>query len=82
MYYRNARHLQIGDRVEFCDSNVHANGVVIEDLGPDYVKVQWLDCRIATTHRRHALAFQSVTRPADWASLVLGTAAQQPQTAA
>jgi hypothetical protein len=62
MYYRNARHLKIGDRVEFCDSNVHANGVVIEDLGPDYVKVHWLDCRLATAHRRHALGFQSSMR--------------------
>jgi hypothetical protein len=62
MYYRNARHLQIGDRVEFSDSNVRANGVVIEDLGPDYVRVQWSDCRLATTHRRHALGFQSATR--------------------
>jgi hypothetical protein len=61
MYYRNARHLQIGDRVEFCDSNVHANGVVVEDLGPDYVRVQWFDCRLATTHRRHALGFLSAT---------------------
>jgi hypothetical protein len=33
MYYRKARHLQIGDRVEFSDSNVRANGIVIEDLG-------------------------------------------------
>jgi hypothetical protein len=83
MYYRNARYLQIGDRVEFCDTNVHANGVVIEDLGPDYVKVQWLDCRLATTHRRHALGFQSAARPSEWASPVLGTATpQQPQTAA
>ena len=62
MYYRNVRHLQIGDRVEFSNSNVRANGVVIEDLGPDYVKVHWLDCRLATTHRRHALGIQSSTR--------------------
>ncbi len=62
MYYHNARHLQIGDRVEFSNSDVRANGVVIEDMGPDYVKVQWLDCRLATTHRRHALGFQSSTR--------------------
>jgi hypothetical protein len=61
MYCRNVRHLQIGDRVEFSDSNVRANGVVIEDLGPDYVKVQWLDCRLATTHRRHSLGFQNAT---------------------
>jgi hypothetical protein len=83
MYHRNARHLQIGDRVGFCDSNVRANGVVIEDLGPDYVKVQWLDCRLATTHRRHALEFQRVTALGEWASLVLGIASpKQPQTAA
>lgn len=83
MYYRNARHLQVGDRVDFCDSNVHANGVVIEDLGPDYVKVQWLDCRLATTHRRHALGFQSASRLSEWAALVLGTAGpQQPRNAA
>jgi hypothetical protein len=61
MYHRNGKHLQIGDRVEFCDSDVHANGVVIEDLGPDYVKVEWLDCGLATTHRRHALGLQSAT---------------------
>ncbi len=62
MRYSNARYLRIGDRVEFSNSNVRANGVVIEDLGPDYVKVHWLDCRLATTHRRHALGFQSSTR--------------------
>jgi hypothetical protein len=61
MYYRNDRHLQVGDRVEYCDSDVHANGVVIEDLGPDYVRVRWLDCGLATTHRRHALGFQGAT---------------------
>ena len=80
MYYRNARHLQIGDQVEFSESNVHANGVVIEDLGPDYVKVQWLDCRLATTHRRHALGFQRVMQLSEWASLVSGT--ERPRTAA
>jgi hypothetical protein len=81
--YRKSRHLQIGDRVEFSDSNVHASGVVIEDLGPDYVKVQWLDCPIATTHRRHALGFQRVMGLSEWTSLVLGTARrQQPQTTA
>ena len=83
MYYRNARHLQIGDRVEFYESTVRANGVVIEDLGPDYVKVQWLDCRLATTHRRHALGFQGATRQSEWASLILGAERpRQPQTAA
>jgi len=74
MKYLNARDLQIGDRVGFSDSNVAANGVVIEDLGPDYVKVQWLDCRLATTHRRHALGFQRVTGRNEWMSLVFGTA--------
>ncbi len=77
MNYRNVRHLQIGDRVEFSDSNVHANGVVIEDLGPDYVRVQWLDCRLATTHRRHALGFQRVMRLSELASIALGTARPQ-----
>ena len=52
----NVKHLQIGDRVDFSESSVRANGVVIEDMGPEYVKVQWLDCRLATTHRRHALS--------------------------
>ena len=63
MYYRNTRHLQIGDRVAFSNSNMRADGVVIEDLGSDYVKVQWLDCRFAVTHRRHALEFRSSTWP-------------------
>jgi hypothetical protein len=54
-----AKHLQIGDQVDFSDSNVRANGVVIEDMGSDYVRVQWLDCRRATTHRRHALALRT-----------------------
>jgi hypothetical protein len=83
MCYRNARHLQIGDRVEFFESNVHANGVVVEDLGADYVKVQWLDCRLATTHRRHALGYQGSTGPSEWASLISGAEnPRQPQTAA
>jgi hypothetical protein len=72
----NARHLQIGDRVGFCDSNVPAGGVVIEDLGPGYVKVQWLDCRFATTHRRHALGFQRLTGLKEWMALVFGDTPQ------
>jgi hypothetical protein len=62
----SAERLQIGDRVGFSGSSVHANGVVIEDLGPDYVRVQWLDCRLATTHRRHALERQRATRLSKW----------------
>jgi hypothetical protein len=50
-------------------------------LGPDYVKVQWLDCRLATTHRRHALGFRSGARLSEWASLVSCTARPR-QTAA
>ncbi len=57
----SARHLQIGDQVDFSESNVRANGVIIEDMGPEYVRVQWLDCRLATTHRRHALALRRRT---------------------
>ena len=76
MKYLNSRHLQIGDRVGFSDSNVPASGVVIEDLGPDYVKVQWLDCRLATTHRRHALGFQRATGLREWMALIFSTAPQ------
>jgi len=74
MNYRNTRYLQIGDRVGFHESNVHADGVVIQDLGPEYVKVKWLDCRIATTHRRYALGINRVTGPRDLVTLLLRTA--------
>lgn len=58
----SAKHLVIGDQVDFSESSVRASGVVIEDMGPEYVKVQWLDCRLATTHRRHALALRRRTQ--------------------
>jgi hypothetical protein len=58
MKSRSTKHLRVGDRVDFSESNVRASGVVIEDMGLEYVKVQWLDCRLATTHRRHALELQ------------------------
>ena len=57
----SAKRLQIGDQVDFSESSVRARGVVIEDMGPEYVRVQWLDCRLATTHRRHALALRRRT---------------------
>jgi hypothetical protein len=56
MHHSDTKHLQIGDRVVFSDSSVQATGVITEDLGPDYVRVRWYDCRVATTHRRYALA--------------------------
>jgi hypothetical protein len=57
----NAKHLQVGDRVAFSDSGVFATGVITEvALDPDYVKVQWSDCGVATTHRRHALELEPV----------------------
>jgi hypothetical protein len=74
MNCRNARYLQIGDRVGFYESNVHADGVVIQDLGPEYVKVKWLDCRLATTHRRHALGFNRVTGLWELVTLLFGKA--------
>jgi len=74
MNCRNSRYLQIGDRVGFHESNVHADGVVIQDLGPEYVKVNWLDCRIATSHRRHALGFNRVTGLRELVSLLFGRA--------
>jgi hypothetical protein len=61
MKHPSARHLVIGDQVDFSESNVRASGVIIEDMGPEYVRVQWLDCRLATTHRRHALALRPRT---------------------
>jgi hypothetical protein len=61
MKHPRAKRLVIGDQVDFSESNVRACGVVIEDMGPDYVRVQWLDCRLATTHRRHALALRRRT---------------------
>lgn len=64
-----AERLQIGDRVGFSGSSVHASGVVIKDIGPDYVRVQWLDCGPATTHRRHALERQPPTGFSKWVSL-------------
>jgi hypothetical protein len=75
MNCRNARYLQIGDRVGFHESNVHADGVVIQDLGPEYVKVKWLDCRlVATTHRRHALGINRVTGLRELVTLLFGRA--------
>jgi hypothetical protein len=74
MNCRNTRYLQIGDRVGFHESNVHADGVVIQDLGPEYVKVKWLDCRISTTHRRHALGFNRVTSLRELVTLLFGKA--------
>ena len=62
----STEYLQIGDRVGFSSSNVPASGVVIEDMGPDYVRVQWLDCGLATTHRRHGLERQRATRLSKW----------------
>ena len=49
------RHLQIDDRVELRDSTIYANGVIIDDLGPDYVRVKWDNAGGTTTHRRHSL---------------------------
>lgn len=74
MNCRNARYLQIGDRVGFHESNVHADGVVIQDLGPEYVKVKWLDCRLATTHRRHALGINRVIGLREGVTLLFGGA--------
>ena len=56
MNWQNTKHLEIGDRVVFSDSSVQAIGVITEDLGPDYVRVRWYDCGVASTHRRYALA--------------------------
>ena len=56
----NAKHLQIGDRVALSDSGVYATGVITEALEPDYVRVLWSDCHVATTHRRHALELEPV----------------------
>jgi hypothetical protein len=47
--------LRVGDPVEFTDSDVEAEGTVVEELQDDYVRVQWSNSRFATTHRRHAL---------------------------
>jgi hypothetical protein len=74
---RNVKHLQIGDRVGFSQSSVHATGVIAEDLGPDYVKVQWSDCQVATTHRRHALEFEPVTVATGWARIAFADARSQ-----
>ena len=46
---------QIGDRVRFRECNLRASGVIVEDLTDDYVKVQWSDWMVPTTHRRHSL---------------------------
>ena len=62
----NPEDLQIGDRVILGDSSVYATGVITETLEPDYVKVQWSDCPVATTHRRHALELESVSIASGW----------------
>ena len=57
----DTKHLQIGDHVALSDSGVYATGVITEALEPDYFRVQWNDCHVATTHRRHALALEAVS---------------------
>jgi hypothetical protein len=52
----------------FSGCNIRASGTVIEDMGPEYVRVQWSDCRLATTHRRHALDFQRFAELSEWAA--------------
>jgi hypothetical protein len=74
MNRKKAVHLEIGYQVRLSNSNVHASGVVVEDLGTDYVRVQWLDSRSATTHRRYALRFERVTSFREWSALILGAA--------
>ena len=60
MIRSDTKYLQIGDHVALSDSGVYATGVITEALEPDYVRVQWSDCRVTTTHRRHALALEAV----------------------
>jgi hypothetical protein len=47
--------LKIGDCVTFERGTIPAVGMVSELLDDDYVKVQWLDMSITTTHRSLAL---------------------------
>jgi hypothetical protein len=39
MHMEGERQLQIGDQVELSDSTIYTSGVITEDLGPDYVRV-------------------------------------------
>ena len=49
--------LKTGDRVELSDSTIHASGVITEELGPDYVRVEWGDSPVSSTHR-HSFEFE------------------------
>lgn len=63
--------IRIGDRVCFMDSTIRTAGVVIEELGDDYVRVRWNDFSAPTTHRTDSLDYQgaSLTRTAALAAL-------------
>lgn len=52
------RELQIGDRVELCDSSIYMSGVITKKLGEDYLRVRWDDSTVPTTHHRRSLGFK------------------------
>lgn len=45
----------VGDRVRFRRCAVMVRGVIVERLTEDYVRVQWTDWAVPTTHRRQSL---------------------------
>lgn len=51
--------LQIGDRVGLSYSTIQVTGVVTEELDRHYVRVQWADSSISTTHHRHSLVLEN-----------------------
>jgi len=55
---------QVGDRVKFRECSVQASGIIIDEFGEDYVRVQWNDFPTSTTHRRRALQIDSTPNPA------------------
>ncbi len=46
---------RVGDYVRFRRCAVRARGMIIERLSDDYVRVQWTDWAVPTTHRRQSL---------------------------
>ena len=61
---RNAKDLpKIGDRVRFRECSVAASGVIVDEFGDDYVRVQWTDVPTSTTHRRRALQIDRTAPP-------------------
>jgi hypothetical protein len=50
------RPLKIGEVVAFTEYNSGADGIIVERLDADYVRVKWADFSTPTIHRCHGLS--------------------------